>query len=233
MCAKIASTLKMKSPLHFTAMCPGCFELFNIDIPKAKIEFEYEAYNPTETIGADNSVLTDPYTYCRGLRLKHSCGAVHRLEGNEESPYLEWLDPTIAKAVQKFNKIGFPTAFSCEGHVHENGTVIHPYILFDIPESYANREKYLKPLHKAIMKAFINESKSNHTTDLAEGELPWGWKCEFDQGVADHRLMLSSEFNEATERHADYCIANFTSFVARVEKVANELDFMLEWEEGN
>lgn len=227
MCAKLASTLKMKSPLHFTAMCPGCFELFNIDIPKAKIEFEYEAYNPTETISADSSVLTDPHMYCRGLRLKHNCGAVQCLEDSEQSPYLEWIDPDIAKAVQKFNKLGFPTEFSCEGHVYESGAISQPYILFGIPESYANREKYLKPLRKAIMKAFIHESVSNRITDLAEGELPWGWKCEFDNDVANHRLRLSPEYNEATSRHADHWRTAFYAFCTRAEKVADELDFIL------
>ena len=227
MCAKITSTLKMKSPLHFTAMCPGCFELFNIDIPKAKIEFEYEAYNPTETINTDSSVLTDPYMYCRGLHLKHNCGAVQHLEDNGQSPYLEWIDSAISKAVQKFNNLGFHTTFSCEGHIYESGAISQPYILFDIPESYANREKYLKPLRKAIVKAFINESVSNHVTDLAEGELPWGWKCEFDQDVADHRLLLSSDFNKATARYADYYRNAFMLFTTRVEKVADELDFIL------
>lgn len=227
MCAKVASTLKMKSPLYFTAMCPGCYELFEINIPKAKIELEYEAYNPTETISADNSVLLDPYTYCRGLRLKHNCGAIQCLEDTDRDPYLVWLDPFIAKAVQKFNKLGFPTAFSCEGHVYESGAISQPYILFDIPESYANREKYLKPLRKAIMKAFLHESVSNRITDLAEGELPWGWKCEFDQNVAGHRLMLSPEFYEATARYADYWRNGFYTFSTRAEKVADELDFIL------
>ena len=227
MCAKISSTLKMKSPLYFTAMCPGCFELFDIDIPKAKIEFEYEAYNPTEIVSADNSVLTDPHMYCRGLRLKHNCDAVQHLEDNEQSPYLEWIDPDVAKAVQKFNKLGFHTAFSCEGHVYESGAISQPYIMFDIPESYANREKYLKPLRKAIMKAFINESVSNRITDLAEGELPWGWKCDFDQDVEEHRLMLSPEYHGATSRYADHWRTGFRAFCTRAEKVADELDFIL------
>ena len=77
------------------------------------------------------------------------------------------------------------------------------------------------------MKAFINASVSNRITDLAEGELPWGWKCDFDQDIEGHRLMLSPEYNEATARYADYYRNAFMLFTTRVEKVADELDFIL------
>lgn len=185
MCAKIATTLKMKSPLHFTVMCTGCFKLFDVTIPKARIDVEYEQNDIFDTITVDSLRVTHPDMYCTLLNMQHTCD---NCEG------LVQIDSHIAPAVQKFNKLGFKTAYCCEGHAYPDKELSMPYILFDIPESVQNLETYLKPLRKAIR---LGEGGVDAlwNWDAATGKLPGGIICEFDQDVDDHRLILRLDPN--------------------------------------
>nr|DAS76713.1 MAG TPA: hypothetical protein [Caudoviricetes sp.] len=94
-------------------MCPNCFERCEVGITKAKLEFimdeEMEvSFNPISkaVAGIINNVR------CR------FCGAS-----------MIQIDEEISYQVSQFNKKGFLTLFSCEGH-YENGGISLPYIVF-------------------------------------------------------------------------------------------------------
>lgn len=226
MCAKLASTLKMKSPLHFTAMCPGCFKLFEVDIPKARIDFEYEQGSIYDTITTDSIRMTHPNMYCEMLNMKHTCGS-------EEN--LVQIDSLIAPAVQKFNKLGFKTAYCCAGHVYPDKAPDMPYILFDIPENVQNIEAYLKPLRKAI-KLDEGGADALWNWDAATGKLLDGIICEFDQDVEGHRLMMRVDpdhFKPETLSNPINMSCRLDTFVLNFGCVANRLENMLKEETKN
>lgn len=94
-------------------MCPNCFERCEVGTTKAKLEFIMDedmevSFNPINEAVA--GIIND--VRCR------FCGAS-----------MVQIDEEISSQVSQFNKKGFLTLFSCEGH-YKNGGISRPYIVF-------------------------------------------------------------------------------------------------------
>ena len=226
---KLITKLRMKDNLTFTAMCPACYSLFNITIPKAKVDFEYTTHDTTDTLSVHNSSLADPNAYCELLQLKHNCTRAYlqlSLEGC--GPFLVQIDDKIAEAVSLFNKNGFPTLYSCQGHIYRDGSYSRPYIMFDIKRDVRGSEKYLEMLRTAILDVnncgcFCNIS---YDDQLSDGTLK---ECaDFDPCVQDANLVLSIYNKDEDHVYTDtefenfclacWCIANRIREIPKGEK---------------
>lgn len=207
---RLTTKLRMKDNLTFTAMCPACYSLFTITIPKAKIDFEYTAQDITDTLSVHNSTLADPNAYCKLLQLKHNCMRAYlqlSLEGC--GPFLVQIDDRIADAVSLFNKIGFPTLYSCQGHIYRDGLQSRPYIMFDIKKDVRGSEKYLELLRTAILAVNNCDCFGNVAYDdlLLDGTIKQN--AEFDPCVQDENLVLSIYDKDEDHVYTDIEFKNF------------------------
>lgn len=218
---KLTTKLRMKDGLTFTAMCPACYSLFNITIPKVKIDFEYTTPAQditTETLSINNSSLVDRAAYCKLLQLKHNCMRAYlQLSQDGCGPFLVQIDDRIAEAVSLFNKCGFYTSYCCQGHVYRDGSYSRPYIMFEIKKGDKDSEKYLELLRNAILKynGFdIHECSYNEV--LLHGL--FNERTDFDPCVNDANLVLT--IYHETEECDKYTDMEFEDFCYRAAGIA-------------
>lgn len=225
----LTAKLRMTSGFKFTAMCPACYSLFNITIPKAKIDFEYTAQDTTDTLSIYNSSLVDPTAYCDMLQLKHNCMRAYlQLSQDGCGPFLVQIDDRIAEAVSLFNKCGFYTSYCCQGHVYRDGSYSRPYIMFQIKKGDKDSEKYLNMLRDAIVRYNVLDFPENsYNEGLSRG---WINECaDFDPCVNGENLVLSIYYR--TEDHDEYTDMEFEDFCYRAADIAGFVARLKEEEE--
>lgn len=221
---RLITKLRMKDNLTFTAMCPACYSLFNITIPKAKIDFEYTTHDTTDILSVHNSSLADPNAYCKLLQLKHNCMRAYlQLSPEGCDTTLVQIDDRIAEAVSLFNKCGFYTSYCCQGHVYRDGSYSRPYIMFEIKKGDKDSEKYLELLRNAILKYHgIDSIEHSYNEGLLHG---WFNVCaDFDPCVNDANLVLT--IYRETEECDKYTDMEFEDFCYRAADIARTVASM-------
>ena len=221
---RLTTKLRMKDNLTFTAMCPACYSLFNITIPKAKIDFEYTARDTTETLSINNSSLVDRAAYCKLLQLKHNCMRAYlQLFQEGCGPFLVQIDDRIAEAVSLFNKCGFYTSHCSQGRIFCDGTYALSYIMFDIRKRDRNSEKYLKMLQNAILKYHgIDSIEYSYDEALTCGFI--NARVEFDSAVKDENLVLSIyHWPEDRDKYIDEEFEEFCYHAAGIARIVTSM----------
>ena len=221
---RLTAKLRLSSNFKFTAMCPACYALFNITIPKAKIDFEYTAQDTTDTLSIHNSSLVDPTAYCDMLQLKHNCMRAYlQLSQDGCGPFLVQIDDRIAEAVSLFNKCGFYTSYCCQGHVYRDGSYSRPYIMFEIKKGDKDSKKYLNMLQNAILKYHgIDYNEYSYNKALPCGLIS---ACaDFDPCVNGENLVLTIyHWPEDRDEYSDMEFEEFCYHAAGIARIVTSM----------
>ena len=225
---KLTTKLRMKDGLTFTAMCPACYTLFNITIPKVKIDFEYttpaQDATTTETLSINNSSLVDRAAYCKLLQLKHNCMRAYlQLSQDGCGPFLVQIDDRIAEAVSLFNKCGFYTSLCSQGCVFCDGSYALSFIMFKIKKRDRNSKKYLNMLQNAILKYHgIDYNEYSYDEALSCGLI--SERVEFDRAARDENLVLSIyHWPEDRDKYSDMEFEEFCYHAAGIARIVTSM----------
>ena len=113
-------------------MCPFCFEYWLVDCEcnaTISIDSIIDSYNDDET---SYKYEDGSGKYCISPGIQLSFIPATTCPHCNSDKNLIAIDPNIAEAIQEFNRRGFYTSFSCEGHFHdeEGNKLSYPYIIF-------------------------------------------------------------------------------------------------------
>lgn len=205
--------------MDYSLMCTHCYELIPITVSDIGIDITGSFSNNLQFTFDDrfDTSATLYNMFLEGLSIQHNCTNDSTIDA-----HMVPIDRNIAKVVSGFNKLGYPTLYSCEGHVYSCNAFSIPYVAFDINPDTMDNQNYLSNLQLAITTGTLQLAI---TTGTSVPDIQKNVICEFNENMINNNLMISLDLT-CNHEDVEFIREKITLFCRLLENVVLVLEPM-------